>query len=298
MAGSASCGTGHFLVSFLCRRTHHEYGSMKKLLITLALLLPACNQGGSPPGTETQIVHFPEGTVVDLTHSFNEEAVYWPTAEGFVKTTDSEGMTEGGYYYSAYSFSSAEHGGTHLDAPVHFAEGHLSSEQIPVENLMGEAVLIDVSERALLDSDYLVGISDFEAWEEKHGTIPNGSIVLLRTGYGRYWPDRERYMGTAERGAEAVSKLHFPGLDPEAATWLVENRPIHAIGLDTPSIDRGQSALFESHRILFSADIPAFENVANLDLLPETGFVIIALPMKIEGGSGGPLRIVAIIPEA
>ncbi|MCM3900094.1 MAG: cyclase family protein, partial [Pyrinomonadaceae bacterium] len=103
------------------------------------------------------------------------------------------------------------------------------------------------------------------------------------------------YLGTEERGAEAVAKLHFPGLHPDAARWLAANRSIKAIGLDTASIDFGQSTLFESHRILFDKNIPAFENVANLDRLPPKGFSVIALPMKIKGGSGGPLRIVAIL---
>ncbi len=103
-------------------------------------------------------------------------------------------------------------------------------------------------------------------------------------------------MGTDERGPEAVAKLHFPGLDPEAAGWLVASRTIKSIGLDTPSIDFGQSTHFESHQALFAAEIPAFENLANLERLPESGFGIIALPMKIAGGSGGPLRIVAIVP--
>ena len=121
--------------------------------------------------------------------------------------------------------------------------------------------------------------------------------MLLRTGYEEFWPDRVRYMGTDERGPDAVAKLHFPGLHPDAARWLVANRSINAIGLDTPSIDFGQSTLFESHQVLFAADIPAFENLASLGKLPPTGFVIIALPMKIAGGSGGPLRIAAIVPD-
>ena len=102
-------------------------------------------------------------------------------------------------------------------------------------------------------------------------------------------------MGTDERGPAAVAKLHFPGLHPDAARWLVANRQINAIGLDTPSIDYGQSTLFESHRILFEKNIPAFENVANLDQLPVKGFTVIALPMKIKGGSGGPVRIIAML---
>jgi len=240
----------------------------------------------------------PEGKVVDLSWSFNNDTVYWPTAPGFEKSTDAEGINDKGYYYSAYSIKTAEHGGTHLDAPVHFAEGKRSADQIPLEQLMGPAIVLDVTAAAAESRDYQVTIADFARWEEQHGAIPDGALVLLRTGFSKFWPDRERYMGTAERGADAVAKLHFPGLHPDAARWLVAKRKINAIGLDTPSIDFGQSTLFESHRILFAANIPAFENLANLDQLPPTGAVVIALPMKIEGGSGGPLRAVAIIPRS
>jgi len=136
-------------------------------------------------------------------------------------------------------------------------------------------------------------VADFADWERRNGRIAPGTIVFLRTGFGKYYPDRKMYLGTDERGAAAVAKLHFPGLDPAAARWLTQNRSIKAIGLDTASIDYGQSTLFESHRILFEKDIPALENVANLDQLPVKGFSVIALPMKIKGGSGGPVRIVA-----
>ncbi|HEY4643237.1 MAG TPA: cyclase family protein, partial [Bacteroidota bacterium] len=129
----------------------------------------------------------------------------------------------------------------------------------------------------------------------RHGRIPQKAIVLIRTGYGSFWPDREKYMGTPERGTEAVAKLHFPGLHPDAAKWLIDERSVKAVGLDTPSIDHGQSTQFESHVTLFEANVPAFENVANLDQLPVNGFTVVALPMKIRGGSGGPLRIIALV---
>jgi len=236
------------------------------------------------------------GQIIDLTYAYDSETIFWPTAAGFEITTDFEGITEDGYYYSAYSFSTAEHGGTHLDAPIHFAEGALTNDELPLDHLIGPAIVVDVSDQAAEDRDYLVSVADFQRWEASHGQMPDGIIVLLRTGFGSFWPDREKYMGTKDLGTDAVPKLHFPGLDPEAARWLVAERNIHSIGLDTPSIDRGQSSLFESHQILFKANIPAFENVANVDLLPETGFTVIALPMKIRNGSGGPLRIVAIVP--
>jgi kynurenine formamidase len=153
--------------------------------------------------------------------------------------------------------------------------------------------VIDVTAQCAKDRDYLVSVADFEIWERRNGRIAPGTIVFLRTGFAKFYPDRKTYLGTDERGAEAVPKLHFPGLDPAAARWLTQNRSIKAIGLDTASIDRGQSTLFESHRVLFAANVPALENVANLDQLPEKGFSVIALPMKIKGGSGGPVRIVA-----
>ena len=155
--------------------------------------------------------------------------------------------------------------------------------------------MIDVTAQCAANADYLVSVADFETWERRNGRIPSGTIVLLRTGFGKFYPDRKRYLGTEERGAEAVAKLHFPGLDPAAARWITQNRSINAIGLDTASIDYGQSTVFESHRILFEKNVPAFENVANLDQLPAKGFSVIALPMKIKGGSGGPLRIIAIL---
>jgi kynurenine formamidase len=256
------------------------------LLLLLVFVVPVMAQRSST---------FPSGRVVDLTYAFDANTVYWPTAEQFKLETDFEGMTDKGYFYSAYRYSAAEHGGTHLDSPVHFAKGQHTVDQIPLEQLMGTAIVVDVADKAAANADYLVSVADIENWEKRNGKIAPGTIVLLRTGYGKYYPDRKKYMGTDERGAEAVAKLHFPGLDPAAARWLTENRAIKAIGLDTASIDYGQSTLFESHRILFAKNVPAFENVANLDQLPLKGFSVIALPMKIKGGSGGPLRIIAVL---
>lgn len=277
--------------------------SLLAVALAAAAPAPASGQAREPAPASTEkaaaaAVAAPlAGTVVDLTHPFEADTIYWPTdTEGFVLETVFQGMTEQGYYYAAHRFRAAEHGGTHLDAPIHFAAGKWTADEIPVERLIGPGIVVDASGKAAADRDYLVSVADFAAWEGEHGRIPDGAIVLLRTGYGRFWPDRERYLGTARRGPEAVAELHFPGLDPAAARWLVAERAIGAIGLDTPSIDRGQSKLFESHRALFAANIPAFENVAHLDRLPAAGFTVVALPMKIAGGSGGPLRIVALVP--
>lgn len=235
------------------------------------------------------------GKWVDLTHPFNEQSVYWPTAETFTKTEVFHGHTEGGWFYSAYNFSAAEHGGTHMDAPIHFAEGANTTDKVPVSQLIGPGFVIDVSGQAAADVDYLVTAADIEAFEAEHGKIPPGAIVLLNTRRAGLYSDRAAYMGTAERGADAVPKLHFPGLGADGAALLVK-RGIAAVGLDTPSIDRGQSKDFAAHVELMTNNVPAFENVADMSALPATGSTIIALPMKIEGGSGGPLRIVAHVP--
>lgn len=260
---------------------------LRKYIINFLLLLPILIAGCAKRDI------FTEGNWIDLSHDFSEDTIFWPSSPSFHKETLYEGHTDNGYYYSAYKFSTAEHGGTHIDAPVHFFEGRNSVDNIPVKQLIGHAVVIDVSNRALPDPDYQITTEDFLSWENKFGKIPEYSIVLLKTGYGKYWPDRKEYMGTDKLGEDGVKELHFPGLHPDGAKWLVENRNIKAIGLDTPSIDYGQSTHFQSHVTLFEANIPAFENVANLDKLPPKGTVVFALPMKIRGGSGGPLRIIA-----
>ncbi|WP_281558018.1 cyclase family protein [Thalassomonas sp. RHCl1] len=240
---------------------------------------------------------FTSGKWLDLTHEFNEQSIYWPTAEPFKKTTVFEGQTPGGFYYSAYNFAAAEHGGTHLDSPVHFYQGQQSVEQIPLEQLIGPAVVIDISSKTAQNRDYQLTVADIQAWEAKQGKIPDGSILLVNTGFARYYGDQKKYMGTVKRGEQGVKELSFPGIHPKAAEFIASKRKIKAVGLDTPSLDYGKSTQFQSHVTLFSHNIPGFENVANLNSLPATGATVVALPMKIKGGSGGPLRIVAFVPN-
>jgi kynurenine formamidase len=233
--------------------------------------------------------------ILDLSYAYGEDTIFWPTAEAFVLEKGPEGMTEGGYFYNANTFSTAEHGGTHMDAPYHFYQGRRKVGDIPPSDLAGTGIVVDVAEKCMQDRDYLVNVQDFEAWESANGKIPSGVIVLIRTGFGRFWPDAEQYLGTAERGTEAVAKLHFPGLDGPAARWLAEERGIRAVGIDTASIDYGQSTDYRSHVALAENNVPIFENVANMDQLPLTGFQIVALPMKLAQGSGAPLRIIALL---
>lgn len=236
------------------------------------------------------------GRWVDLSYAFSDETVYWPTADGFRLDEVAFGDTDAGYFYSAYNVFTAEHGGTHLDAPIHFSRGGMTTDQIPLDRLIAPAVVVDVSARAT--PDYQISPDDLEAWESEYGPIPDGSILLFRTGWGDRWPDRASYLGTSLVGPPAVPELHFPGIHPNAARWIIEQRDVRAVGIDTPSIDYGQSTGFEAHVVLYGSNTPGFENVANLGMLPATGAFVVALPMKIAGGSGGPLRIVAFVPSA
>lgn len=265
--------------------------------ITCSLIFVSCLLAGCAQ-TKTEApakIDFAGAKIIDLSHPFDGQTIYWPTEDGFKFEKGADGFTPQGFYYAANKFSAPEHGGTHIDAPKHFAISSHTVDQIPVDQLIGNAIVIDVTKQSEANRDYQVTVADFTAWESQNGKIPNGAIILLRTGFAKHWPNRVKYMSTDERGAGAVPKLHFPGLHPDAARWLTLNQSIKAIGLDTPSIDYGQSTLFESHQILFAKNIPAFENVGDMSALPAKDFLVIALPMKIGGGSGGPLRIVAVV---
>jgi kynurenine formamidase len=267
----------------------------RQYVLTAALAVTA--YGCTSPAPAPPAPPFPQGEIVDLSHVYDASTVFWPTADKFRLDSVANGVTPGGYFYAANNFFMAEHGGTHIDAPVHFAAGGASVDQVPLQRLIGSVVVIDVSDRAASDRDYQVTAEDIQRIEQRDGQIPPDSILVIYTGLARRWPDAEQYLGTAERGEAAVAKLHFPGLLPDAASWLVANRRIKAIGIDTASIDFGQSTAFMSHRVLFAASIPAFENLTQLDRLPARGATLIALPMKIGGGSGGPLRAIAILPS-
>jgi kynurenine formamidase len=261
----------------------------RMFVVVWVIILAAC---ASPPAPQRSAID--ESRIVDLTYSFDENTIYWPTAQPFRWEKESWGQSAGGYWYTAARYSASEHGGTHFDSPIHFGEGRSSVDQIAPERLIGPAAVIDVSAACENNADYLVAVSDLTGWERAHGRIPEGAIVLFRTGWGRYWNDRKRYLGTDAPGD--TQTLHFPGLSKEAAEWLVRERRIDGVGIDTASIDYGQSKDFIAHQVLNGADIYGLENVASLDALPPLGATIIALPMKIRGGTGAPARILALLP--
>jgi len=273
---------------------------MRRSLPLLALLaLCACTTTITPaaaPMASAPLIDTANAELVDLSWAFDEKTLYWPSSpSAFELKQLAYGPTPGGYFYSSNTFCTPEHGGTHLDAPIHFSQTGKTADQIPLSQLVAAAVVIDVASRASANPDYRLTADDVRAWEESNGAIGAGTIVLLRTGWGSRWPDRKAYFGDDTPGA--TDKLHFPSYGEDAARLLVNERHVAAIGVDTASIDYGQSRDFIVHQIANGADVPGFENIAHLESVPARGAWVIALPMKIARGSGGPLRIIALIPR-
>ncbi len=266
--------------------TANKRPSILGVIVTGLFLISACTSTTPSDGTGDR-------RLIDLTHPFDESTVYWPTNKGFKLESAHSGYTDKGFWYESNDFSASEHGGTHLDAPAHFAKGKWHVDDIPLDRLVGPGIVVDVRDKARGNPDYLIREEDFLAWEKRHGKIPKGAIVLVLTGWENFWTDRKRYLGTDTAGD--VANLHFPGFSAAAARFLSHERKAGAVGLDTPSLDYGQSKEFKAHQVFGEANVPGFENVHRLSSLPAKGFRVIALPMKIGGGSGAPLRIIAEI---
>lgn len=229
--------------------------------------------------------------IIDLTHSLNDKSPYWP-GDNYVpfKLTTIATLERDGVLSKAVSFP--EHLGTHIDAPNHFEADRPAVDQIPPQDLFAHGVVIDISIQAEQDADYALTVDDVRKWETDHGQVPAGAVVLVHTGWGRFWTNYDRYKNQDVRG-----RLHFPGVSAEAARLLVDERRVRGLGIDTLSIDPGISRTFDVHHILNRAGKYALENVARLDQLPPRGSYLVIAPIKIESGTGGPTRIFALLPE-
>ncbi len=238
-----------------------------------------------------------KGKLLDMTYPFDGSTIYWPTAKSFVLEKLSWGETKGGWWYASNNFSASEHGGTHVDAPIHFARNGRTAEQIPLEEWIGPAVKIDVSRKCEKNRDYLLAVDDIKGWEKSYGKIPDGAWVIMYTGIDtKYYPDKEKVLGTDKKGEDALPELSFPGFSPQSVEFLIKERNIRGIAIDTPSIDRGKSKNFKAHQILCGANKLALENIANLDKLPLTGAMLYVIPIPISEGTGAPARVFAILP--
>ncbi len=247
------------------------------------------------PAHAQEVPRLDEVRLVDLSHTYDQSTLFWPTSPiAFEHNELAYGPSGNGYFYSAYTFATPEHGGTHLDAPIHFSEGAKTVDQIPIGDFYAPLVVIDISAKAAADRNYRLLPDDIALFEAKHGPISAGSAVIVRTNWSRYWPDAKAYLGDDTPGD--ASNLSFPGFGADAAQLLVD-RQVSMIGIDTASIDYGKSTNFEVHVVIAGGNIPALENLANLAGLPETGAYIFAAPMKIGDGSGAPARVVAFVKK-
>jgi kynurenine formamidase len=226
--------------------------------------------------------------VLDLSYAISDKLVPWPGDVKFFEATVNATIKKNGYF--TRSFWMLEHYGTHLDAPAHFPPGKTTVDQIPVKQLFGPAVVIDVRAESGKDADYQLASARVEDWEKRHGRIPEGAIVLLRTGWASRWPDAQKY-----RNQDAKGKMHFPGFSTEATKLLME-RKVSGLGCDTLSIDPGASSDYAVHHLALGAGLYQLENLADMSELPETGAFLIVAPIKLEGGSGGAVRVFALLP--
>jgi len=255
--------------------------------VCFALLIALLSQNTHP---DSMLEGVPSGKtrVLDLSYAINDKLVPWPGDEKFFEAKVNASVEKNGYF--TRSFWMLEHYGTHLDAPAHFPPGKTTVDQIPVKQLFGPAVVIDVRAESGKDADYQLAAARVEEWEKRHGRIPEGAIVLLRTGWASRWPDARKYRNQDEKG-----KMHFPGFSAEAAKLLIE-RKVSGLGCDTLSIDPGASSDYAVHRLALGAGLFQLENLADMNELPETGAFLVVAPIKLEGGSGGPVRVFALLP--
>ncbi|WP_331586482.1 cyclase family protein [Candidatus Binatus sp.] len=265
----------------------------KSATIAIVLLTLGAARAGFAADADTA-VKIDTAKVIDLTYTFDASTIYWPDEKGFVHRLDKSGDTPGHYFYAAGDYAAPEHGGTHTDAPHHFNRDGITLDQVPLADCIGPAAVIDFSARAARDRDAMLTVEDIKAYEAANGPIPDGAIVVARSGWGKYYPDKKRYMGTDKPGD--VAGLRFPGYSAEAVDFILKNRHVVAIAIDTASMDPGNSKDFPVHRLWLGANKPGFENVANADKLPAKGATIFCIPMKIGNGTGGPTRIFAILP--
>ena len=226
--------------------------------------------------------------VLDLAYAVSDRLVPWPGDKRCFEAQVNASVADHGYF--TRSFWMLEHYGTHLDAPIHFPTGKTPVDRIPAAQFFGPSVVLDVREEGGANADYELPVDNILEWEKKNGEVPHGAIVLLRTGWSARWPDARRYCNQ-----DAAGRMHFPGFSLAAVEQLIK-RGINGLGCDTMSVDLGASQDFAVHRLALGAGLYHLENLADLSALPEKGAFLVVAPIKLEGGSGGPVRVFALLP--
>uniref|UniRef100_A0A4D5RQE7 Putative conserved secreted protein n=1 Tax=Ixodes scapularis TaxID=6945 RepID=A0A4D5RQE7_IXOSC len=227
--------------------------------------------------------------MVDLSHHFNNSTIYWSEDGRFSLNVTLFNDTQEGWFQEDV-IREPTHGGTHLDSPVHFYRGGISVAEIPLERMLGVPVAtVDVRDKAARNASYELTAGDLRAWERQHGRLPEGCLLFVNTGWSKLWSNSSAYLGTDADGVR-----HFPAVHPDAARFVAEERRVYGVGIDTASVDTTEPNL--PHRLLFARDVYVIENLRNLDKVPPVGAHAIVSVPKIDGASGSPARVVAILP--
>ena len=256
----------------------------------LAGLLPACAAAGddAPADTETpQGVQI--GNKLDLTHVFAPDMPVFDDEKPLTREIiQGEGRGDDEFDFYDQQWTLTEHVGTHIDPPGHvIGAGRMAPDLVPDE-LIVPAVVINIADKADEDPNAMLTIDDIEAYEGDHGTIQSGSAVFMDSGWAQRWGD-----AAAFRGGEAFGAFSFPGFDPDACEFLIEEREIVGVGVDTMSTDPGESEAFPAHETLGRGDVWGLENLANLEQMPPVGATVFIGLIPLEEGSGGPCRVIA-----
>ena len=230
--------------------------------------------------------------VIDLTHGLDEHSPYWPEGQEPSPFSAKVVSAYASHEYFARNLSLSEHSGTHLDAPVHAVPGGATVDQLPVSGFLCPACVVGVRDQVAADPDYRVTVADLERFSTDHGPMPHGGFIFFDTGWAARWPSQPRYVNEDSQGVK-----HFPGVSLEAARFLLDKVHPAGLGIDTLSLEYGRTEHLDVHRLVLGAGIYILENVVNLELLPATGALVIALPVKLLGGSGSPARVVALVPR-
>lgn len=224
---------------------------------------------------------------IDLTHTLSPDFPTFFGVPGIEMKRQASLKPDG---FNAYIWQVMEHAGTHLDAPIHFSENGATADRIDVASLVVPLAVVDVTEQAAKNTDYQVTRADLEAYEKKHGRIADNACVAMHSGWARYAADGAKYTGK-----DAAGVFHFPGFGPDAAQWLMTERKVVGLAVDTLSLDHGASKDFKTHYLWLPSGRWGLENVAGLDQAPPAGATLVVGAPKVKDATGGPVRLIALV---
>jgi kynurenine formamidase len=225
--------------------------------------------------------------IVDLTHTIHPNIPIWPGDPPTEITTVSQIETSG---YFLRKFSMSEHSGTHMNAPKSFDSAGASIDSYPPQSLVVPAIAIDIRNRSLANPDYTLTIDDILTWEQQYQAIAPGSIIILYTGWQERWHDDRAFFNRDDHGI-----CHFPGFGKAATQFLLEKRLIAGVGTDTHGVDPGQDETFTINKLVLEKQLIVLENLTNLHELPAVGIVLVIGILRLVGGSGSPVSVLAFV---